>query len=224
MRFHTAETQATMTPEKALTFLKEGNQRFVQNLKFQRNLLAQAEQYQYGQFPFAIILSCMDSRTSSELIFDQGLGDVFSLRVAGNIVNDDIIGSMEYACKAVGSKLVMVMGHSSCGATAGACADKKIGNLTQLLNKMQPTVAELKKANPTYDPSSMEFVDEVSKRHVIESINQILERSEILRELYVQGEIGFVGAYHELGTGEVHFIHELMPEVVMADEVATEVE
>lgn len=211
MRLHTAETQATMTPEKALQFLKEGNGRFVQNLKLQRNLLDQAAQYKYGQYPFAIILSCMDSRTSAELVFDQGLGDIFSVRVAGNVLNDDIIGSMEYACKAVGSKLIMVLGHSKCGATAGACAEKKIGNLTQLLNKMQPSVEAVKKSMPTYEPNSKEFVDAVSKQHILITMDEILERSEILRDLYNNGEIGIVGAFHEIGSGAVKFLKEDLP-------------
>ena len=133
MKLHTSETLATMTPQKALQFLKEGNERFVNNLKLNRNLLDQVQYYKHGQHPFAIVLSCMDSRTSAELIFDQGLGDIFSLRIAGNILNDDIIGSMEYACKVVGSKIIMILGHSKCGASHGACAGKKVGHLTQLL-------------------------------------------------------------------------------------------
>lgn len=217
MRLHTAETQATMTPEKALQFLKEGNGRFVQNLKVQRNLLDQAAQYSYGQYPFAIILSCMDSRTSAELIFDQGLGDVFSVRVAGNVLNDDIIGSMEYACKAVGSKLIMILGHSKCGATAGACAEKEIGNLTQLLRKMTPSVDKVKLENATYDPSSAEFVDEVSRQHVLTSMDELLERSEVLREMFVDGKIGIVGAYHEIATGEVKYLREDMPSELLEE-------
>src|SRR5919205_2586939 len=135
MRTHTKETQATTTPQAALQFLREGNYRFVNNLKAHRNLLEQVNETRDGQFPFATILSCIDSRTSAELIFDQGLGDVFSVRIAGNIVNEDILGSMEFACKVAGSKFIVVLGHTKCGAIKGACDDVEIGNLTTLLSK-----------------------------------------------------------------------------------------
>lgn len=223
MRLHTPETQATMTPAKALQFLKEGNARFVQNLKLQRNLLDQAAQYKYGQYPFAIILSCMDSRTSAEIIFDQGLGDIFSVRVAGNVLNDDIIGSMEYACKMVGSKLIMVLGHSKCGATTGACAQKKIGNLTQLLEKMRTSVEEVKLEMPKEDPTSKEFVEAVTQHHVLHTMEEILSRSEVLRDLYDRGEIGLVGAYHKVGSGEVEVLCQKMPEGQLPEQGATAV-
>ena len=142
MKTHTSITQASITPQGALDFLKEGNLRFVSNLKVNRNLLQQANDTRDGQWPFAAILSCIDSRTSAELIFDQGLGDIMSIRIAGNVVNTDIIGSLEFACKVAGSKLIVVLGHSNCGAIKGACDHIEMGNLTELLSKIQPAVYE----------------------------------------------------------------------------------
>jgi carbonic anhydrase len=140
MKAHSLASQSTITPEKALEYLKEGNERFINNLKVNRNLLQQANDTREGQWPFAAILSCIDSRTSAELIFDQGLGDIFSIRIAGNVVNTDIIGSLEFACKVAGSKLIVVLGHSNCGAIKGACDHLEMGNLTELLSKIQPAV------------------------------------------------------------------------------------
>jgi carbonic anhydrase len=144
MKTLTKEMQATITPAMALDLLKEGNKRFVNNLKANRNLLEQANETSDGQHPFAVILSCIDSRTSVELIFDQGLGDVFSVRIAGNIINEDILGSMEFACKVAGSKIIVVLGHSKCGAIKGACDHLEMGNLTALLSKIQPAVYDEK--------------------------------------------------------------------------------
>ena len=138
MRTHNKESQSIITPAIALQILKEGNQRFVNNLKYNRNLLQQVNETRDGQWPFAVILSCIDSRTSAELIFDQGLGDIFSVRIAGNITNEDILGSMEFACKVAGSKLIVVLGHTKCGAVKGACDHVEMGNLTALLSKLQP--------------------------------------------------------------------------------------
>ena len=140
MKVHTKESQATMTPEKALQFLTEGNQRFQNNLKANRNLLQQINDTRDGQFPFATILSCIDSRVSAELVFDQGLGDIFSVRIAGNFVNEDILGSMEFGCKLAGTRLVVVLGHTSCGAIKGACDHARLGNLTKLIQKIEPAV------------------------------------------------------------------------------------
>src|SRR5277367_3325150 len=148
MRTHTKDTQESLTPEHALEILKEGNERFVNNIKAHRDLLEQANNTSSGQFPFAAILSCIDSRTSAELIFDQGLGDIFSIRIAGNILNDDILGSMEFACKIAGSKLIVVLGHTKCGAIEGACNNIEIGNITALLSKIKPAI-ELEKETVT---------------------------------------------------------------------------
>ncbi len=140
MKAHTKETQATMTPESSLAVLKEGNKRFQENLKADRDLMEQVKDTSGGQFPFATVLSCIDSRVSSELIFDQGIGDIFSVRIAGNFVNEDILGSMEFACKLAGTKLIVVLGHTACGAVKGACDDARLGNLTTLLEKIKPAV------------------------------------------------------------------------------------
>ena len=175
MKAHTRETQATMTPQKSLQYLKEGNQRFQDNLKANRNLLEQVNDTSEGQFPFATILSCIDSRVSAELVFDQGLGDVFSVRIAGNFVNEDILGSMEFACKLAGTKLIVVLGHTACGAVKGACDDAKMGNLTTLLSKIKPAVnavTEPKDASQRNSKNS-DFVDNVSKKNVQLTIDRI---------------------------------------------------
>ena len=140
MKTPSQETQKNLTPELAYSILKEGNLRFVNNLKANRNLLEQVNETSNGQFPFATILSCMDSRTSAELIFDQGLGDIFSIRIAGNVLNDDVLGSMEFGTKVVGTKIILVLGHTGCGAIVGACNAVKMGKLTQLLNKIKPAI------------------------------------------------------------------------------------
>jgi len=208
MKFHTAEDQLTVTPQKAFDFLKEGNQRFVANLKTNHDLLEQVNNSRASQFPFAIILSCIDSRTSAELIFDQGLGDIFSTRVAGNIINDDIIGSMEFACKMAGSKLIVVLGHSNCGAIKGACHDVKLGHLTSLLNKINPSINEIKKQFPNLDIRSQEAVDKVAFNHVHIMKQEIINRSVVLNEMFKNKEIGIVGAYYKVETGEVIFIDQ----------------
>lgn len=208
MKAHTAETQSTITPSKALKFLKDGNARFVNNLKINRNLLQQVNDTKDGQWPFAVVLSCIDSRTSAELVFDQGLGDIFSVRVAGNIVNTDILGSMEYACKVAGSKLIVVLGHSKCGAVVSACKEVKMGNITELLSKVRPSVDEVKLEMPNVPNDSSEFVEAVAHHNINYTMEQILERSKILNQLYEAGEIGIVGAYYDVETGEVEFMQE----------------
>lgn len=212
MKAHSKETLFTLNPSTALEFLKSGNQRFMNNLKLNRDLLKQVNSYKDGQFPFAIILSCMDSRTTVEHIFDQGLGDVFSCRIAGNILNDDIIGSMEFACNVVGSKLILVLGHSKCGATAGACRNVKMGNLTQLLEKIEHSVYEVKQKGVSFTENEQPFIEEVTKHNVLHSLNDILSRSPILTEMYEMGKIGLAGAYYDIDTGEVTFLNELIPE------------
>lgn len=210
MKAHTSETQATVTPAKALQFLKEGNARFVNNLKINRNLLEQVNETKDGQFPFAIILSCIDSRTSAELVFDQGLGDIFSVRIAGNVLNDDIIGSMEFACKVAGSKLIVVLGHSKCGAIKGACAGVRMGKLTGLLNKIQISVDEVRLAMPDAAPDNSDFVEGVAHHNIIHTMDEILDRSNILREMFESKQIGIVGGYYDVETGEVEFMKEVI--------------
>lgn len=184
MKAHTKETQAAMTPEKALQILKEGNKRFQDNLKADRNLLEQVEDTSTGQFPFATILSCIDSRVSSELIFDQGIGDIFSVRIAGNFVNEDILGSMEFASKLAGTKLVVVLGHTACGAVKGACDDARLGNLTAMLSKIKPAVnAVSSPEDPALrNSSNIEFVNDVAQQNVRLTIERILAESEVLSE------------------------------------------
>ena len=204
------ETQESITPRKALNLLKEGNLRFMYNLKANRDLLQQANETRDEQWPFAIILSCIDSRTSAELIFDQGLGDVFSIRIAGNVVNTDIIGSLEFACKIAGSKLIVVLGHTSCGAIKGACDHVEMGNLTDLLAKIQPavyqenTVSEPQKRNS----KNADFVENVTDINIKRSVKTILNRSYILEQMVEKGEIAIIGAKHHLDSGVVDFFED----------------
>lgn len=212
MRVHTAKTQASIAPSDALEILKKGNERFVNNLKVNRNLLEQVNETKNGQFPFAIILSCIDSRTSAELIFDQGLGDIFSVRIAGNVLNKDILGSMEYACKIAGSKLIVVLGHSKCGAIKGACTDIDLGHLTGLLGKLKASVNTVKSEMPELDESTPEFIRAVEHQNVQHTLAAILEESPVLKNLFDAGEIGITGAYYDVDTGKVEFINEVFVE------------
>ena len=207
MNAHTKETQATMTPEKSLQTLKDGNKRFQDNLKANRNLIAQVEDTSKGQYPFATILSCIDSRVSSELIFDQGIGDIFSARIAGNFVNDDIIGSMEFACKLAGTKLIVVLGHTACGAVKGACDDAKLGKLTGMLEKIKPAVnAVSTPEDPSLrNSSNIEFVNEVAAKNVQLTIDKIMEDSAVLAEMQQNGEIKIIGGMYDIHTGAVTF-------------------
>lgn len=207
MKAHTRETQATMTPQKSLQFLKEGNLRFQQNLKANRNLLEQVNDTSEGQFPFATILSCIDSRVASELIFDQGLGDIFSVRIAGNFVNKDILGSMEFACKIAGTKLLVVLGHTGCGAVKGACDGAKLGHLTSMLANITPAVdAVIEPKDITLrNSSNLSFVDDVAVKNVQMTMDKILEQSEVLAEMSQKGEVIIVGAMYDVNTGEVTF-------------------
>lgn len=203
------ELQSAISPRKALEILKEGNNRFVNNLKAHRNLLEQVNDTRDGQWPFATILSCIDSRTSAELIFDQGLGDVFSVRIAGNIVNTDILGSMEFACKLAGSKLIVVLGHSKCGAIKGACDHVQMGNLTELLSKIQPAVYQEKETLTDRNAKNASFVDNVAQINVKRNVKNIIERSFILEQMVENGEIGIIGAMHNIETGEVVFYDDV---------------
>jgi carbonic anhydrase len=201
----TKEMQTAITPAMALELLKDGNKRFVNNLKLNRNLLQQANDTSGGQHPFAVILSCIDSRTSAELIFDQGLGDIFSIRIAGNIINEDILGSMEFGCKVAGSKIIIVLGHTKCGAIKGACDHVEMGNLTSLLSKIRPAVDDELTIAENRNSSNSEFVEKVSVINVQRTVNSILQRSPILKEMIENGEIGIVGGTHDISTGQVAF-------------------
>ncbi|MGB1020345.1 MAG: carbonic anhydrase family protein [Flavobacteriaceae bacterium] len=208
MKAHTLETQQTMTPEKALTALQEGNARFQNNQKAERNLMEQVKETSSGQYPFATILSCIDSRVSAELVFDQGIGDIFSVRIAGNFVNEDILGSMEFACKLAGTKLVVVLGHTACGAVKGACDHARLGNLSALIQKIEPAVeAVVEPTDPALRNSgNNQFVDQVAEKNVQMTIADIREQSPVLAELESEGAIKIVGAMYDIKTGAVHFL------------------
>jgi carbonic anhydrase len=206
MRTLTKEMRDSLTPTQAIELLKEGNKRFLNNLKMNRNLLQQVNETASGQFPFAFILSCIDSRTSAELIFDQGLGDVFSCRIAGNILNDDILGSMEFACKIAGSKVILVLGHTKCGAIKGACDGVHLGNLTGLLEKIQTVIKEDGSQGKTSaDPGFVEHITRLNIQHVLD---EILKRSPVIAEMLQKGEIAVVGGLYEVETGHVHFLEQ----------------
>ena len=210
MKTLTKEMQTAITPLMALELLQEGNKRFVNNLKVNRNLLQQANETSDGQHPFAVILSCIDSRTSAELIFDQGLGDIFSVRIAGNIINEDILGSMEFGCKVAGSKIIVVLGHTKCGAVKGACDHVEMGNLTALLSKIRPAVDDEETITQNRNSNNTEFVEKVSVINVKRTVKSILQRSPILKEMIEKGEIGIVGGTHDITTGQVSFFDEMI--------------
>jgi carbonic anhydrase len=205
MKTLTKEMQNAISPSMALDLLKEGNKRFVSNLKINRNLLQQANETSDGQHPFAVILSCIDSRTSAELIFDQGLGDVFSVRIAGNIVNEDILGSMEFGCKVAGAKIIVVLGHTKCGAIKGACDNVELGNLTSLIAKIKPAVDQEMITSNNRTSSNASFVENVAELNVSLSVKNILLQSPIIAEMVKNDEIGIIGGVHDISTGEVKF-------------------
>jgi carbonic anhydrase len=205
MKTLTKEMQNAITPSFALDLLKDGNKRFVSNLKINRNLLQQANETSDGQHPFAVILSCIDSRTSAELIFDQGLGDVFSVRIAGNIVNEDILGSMEFGCKVAGAKIIVVLGHTKCGAVKGACDNVALGNLTGLISKIKPAVEQESVTSENRNSSNSVFVENVAELNVSLSVKNILLKSPIIADMVKNGDIGIVGGIHDISTGEVKF-------------------
>lgn len=206
MRTHTKETQQILTPDLIIEILKKGNQRFVNNIKAHRNLLEQVNETSSGQFPFAAILSCIDSRTSAELIFDQGLGDIFSIRIAGNILNEDILGSMEFACKIAGSKLIVVLGHTNCGAIIGACDDIKLGHLTTLVNKIKPSIEIETYTQSERNGKNIKFVENVSVNNVKLTVEGIRRRSPILSEMETEKKIKIIGGMYDVETGIVKFL------------------
>jgi len=208
MKAHTKETQAAISPNAAIEILKEGNKRFVASNMADRDLLEQVNDTASGQYPFATILSCIDSRVSAELIFDQGVGDIFSARVAGNIVNEDLLGSIEFACKLAGTKIVVVLGHTACGAVKGACDDAKMGNLTILLDKIKPAVnAVAEPSDPDMRNSkNIDFVNEVVLKNVHLTVENTRRMSPVLKEMEDNGEIKIVGAMYDIANGEVTFL------------------
>jgi carbonic anhydrase len=202
----TKDTQAATTPEKALQMLKDGNARFVQGKMLERDYMQQVRATGDGQFPFAAVVGCIDSRASNELIFDQGIGDVFSARVAGNFINDDMLGSLEFACAAAGAKLIVVVGHTECGAVKGACDDVVLGNLTQTLANIKPAVAAVTGHDSDRSSGNSAFVQAVADKNVELTMERIRERSPILRGMADKGDIGLAGAMYDVHTGQVTFM------------------
>lgn len=201
----TKVSQAAMTPQQALAELKAGNARFAAGHPLKRNLPADVKATTSGQYPFAVVLSCIDSRQPIEIVLDQGIGDIFSARVAGNVLNDDVLGSMEFACKVSGAKLIAVIGHSNCGAIKGAIDDAQLGNLTGLLAKIKPAIDTVPADVQPRTSKNYTFVDEVSEANVRLVMKEIPERSPVLKEMIEQGQIGLVGGMYDLSTGEVRF-------------------
>jgi carbonic anhydrase len=222
MRTQTKEIQQHLTPQKAFDILVEGNRRFVSNLRYNRNLLQQVNETSDGQYPFAIVLSCIDSRTSAELIFDQGLGDIFSTRIAGNVLNEDVLGSMEFACQIAGSKLIVVLGHTRCGAVKGACDHVELGHPTGVLGKIGPAIHDVEKNGGREQPLDV-FLEQVTKENTRHQMRAILERSPILERLFRDGQIGIAAGIYSVETGEVNFFEQqfLGPQVELTAEVAT---
>lgn len=204
----TKESQAAMTPGEALSRLQEGNARFVAGESRMRDLPAKVRATASGQYPFAVILSCLDSRQPVELIFDQGIGDVFNARVAGNVLNDDILGSLEFACKASGSKLIVVLGHSNCGAVKGAIDKVQLGYLTGLLERIRPAIAAVPADSGPRETQNADFVQEVADANVVLVTRQIRERSPILCDMLDKQEIALVGGMYDLATGQVNFFKD----------------
>jgi carbonic anhydrase len=205
MRKHSKEYLENLTPSQGYELLVEGNKRFIENLSSNHDHLDMINETREGQYPFAVILSCMDSRTSAELIFDQGLGDLFSIRIAGNIVNNDILASLEYAVKYVGSKVLMVLGHTECGAIKSAKAGVADGHITDLLKRIQPSISK----SLLKDEHDHIFTDNVAYANVENSLEEILTRSTIVKEMFAKGEIGLVGGVYDIETGKVDFFKNL---------------
>ena len=207
MKAQTKEPQAAMTPRSSLEYLKDGNLRFQKGTMVGRNLLEQVNDTTKGQFPFATVLHCIDSRVSAELLFDQGIGDIFSVRIAGNFVNEDILGSMEFACKLAGTKLIVVLGHTSCGAVKGACDHARLGNLTALIEKIEPAVEAVKEPqdHTLRNSSNIDFVNNVAAKNVQMAIENIRRDSPVLAEMENNNEIMIVGAMYDVSNGSVSF-------------------
>ncbi len=214
----TKDRLEALSPLEAYHILIEGNKRFISNLKLNRNLLQQMNETADGQFPFAVVLSCMDSRTSVELLFDQGLGDIFSIRIAGNIVNDDILGSLEFACAVAGAKLIVVLGHTRCGAIKGACQGVQLGKLSGLLQKIEPAIdkKDQYEAHPVHSFSA----ERVAYANVLHSMDEILQGSILIHDLFEEGKIGIVGGMYSVENGRVHFIEEKFAQQELVNELS----
>ena len=208
MKAQTKENQSALSKEEILEILKEGNKRFANNQSLNRHLKQQGEETSSGQYPFAAVLSCIDSRVPVETVFDQGIGDLFSIRIAGHFVNDDILGSMEFACKLAGSKVILVMGHTSCGAVKGACDNAELGLLTGLLDKIKPAVNAVNTPaeESLRNSKNIDFVNEVAVMNVSLTIDEIRKRSKVLAEMESNGEILLVSAMYNVASGKVSFL------------------
>ena len=208
MKAHTKQTQEAMSPDAALQALKDGNKRFITSTQVSRDLMQQVADTSAGQYPFATVLHCIDSRVSAELVFDQGIGDLFSIRIAGNFVNEDILGSMEFATKLAGTKVVVILGHTACGAVKGACDHAKLGNLTGMLEKIAPAVSQVKDpADASLRTSSnIDFVNRVAVKNVHMAIDNLRAMSPVLKEMEAAGEIKVVGAMYHIENGQVVFL------------------
>jgi len=208
MKAHTKQTQEAMSPDAALKALKDGNKRFITSTQVSRDLMQQVADTSTGQYPFATVLHCIDSRVSAELVFDQGIGDLFSIRIAGNFVNEDILGSMEFATKLAGTKVVVVLGHTACGAVKGACDHAKLGNLTGMLEKIAPAVTAVTEPVDAAlrTSSNIDFVNRVAVKNVHMAIDNLRAMSPILKEMEAAGDIKVVGAMYHIENGQVDFL------------------
>ena len=208
MKAQTKQTQEAMSPDAALQALKDGNNRFITSTQVSRDLMQQVAETSKGQYPFATVLHCIDSRVSAELVFDQGIGDLFSIRIAGNFVNEDILGSMEFATKLAGTKVVVILGHTACGAVKGACDHAKLGNLTGMLEKITPAVtAVTEPADVALRTSSnIDFVNRVAVKNVHMAIDNLRAMSPVLKEMEAAGDIKVVGAMYHIENGQVDFL------------------
>jgi carbonic anhydrase len=208
MKAHTKQTQEAMSPDAALQALKDGNNRFITSTQVSRDLMQQVADTSAGQYPFATVLHCIDSRVSAELVFDQGIGDLFSIRIAGNFVNEDILGSMEFATKLAGTKVVVVLGHTACGAVKGACDHAKLGNLTGMLEKIAPAVTAVTEPEDAVlrTSSNIDFVNRVAVKNVHMAIDNLRAMSPVLKEMEAAGDIKVVGAMYHIENGQVDFL------------------
>ena len=201
----TKATQAQITPAGALQMLKEGNARFAAGRSLTRDYLIQVRETARGQYPFASVVGCIDSRSAPEQVFDQGIGDIFSARLAGNVIDDDVLGSLEFASKVAGSRLIVVLGHTDCGAIKGACDNVQLGNLTQLLAKLRPAVDAVPDDGGPRTSKNARFVQQVADMNVSLGVRYIREHSPVLREMQDRGEIAIVGAMYDISSGRVEF-------------------
>lgn len=209
MKHHLGQTRESLTPQKALQFLKEGNTRFCNNLSKNRDFMQTITETADGQWPFAAVLSCSDSRVVTELIFDQGLGDIFSIRLAGNIASQQAIASMEYTCKVLGSKLVVVLGHTACGAVKAACDGVEMGHLGSLTKMIHPAIEAETETPENRTSANNDFLKNVLYNNVHHQINTIVGESTVIREMLEKHELGIIGGMYDISTGQVEFFEEM---------------